>query len=73
MALKSTKATEVLLKAGAWIREYQGGQTEIHEAAAKGLLDILELLLKDPRITPRDINKLDGRGRSAVYRSAVCC
>lgn len=70
MALKSLKATEILLEAGAWITENLCKQTELHEAASKGLLDILELFLKDPRINLTDINKVDDRGRSPLNRLA---
>lgn len=68
VALKSLKATRLLLKAGAWIQENLCKQTELHEAASKGLLEILKLFLDDPRMTPHDINKIDSRGRSALHR-----
>lgn len=68
VALKSLKATKTLLNAGAWIQENLCKQTELHEAAAKGLRDILEVFLNDPRMTSRNLNKTDDRGRSALYK-----
>lgn len=68
--MKSTKATDVLLKAGAWLVEGPCKQTELHEAAANGLLEILEMFLEDPRITVDDVNRSDGCGRTPLYRAA---
>lgn len=68
VALKSLKATEMLLDAGAWISENFSKETELHEAASKGLRDILEIFLNDSRMTMQVINKVDERGRSALYR-----
>lgn len=68
VALKSLKATEALLKAGAWIQENLCKQTELHEAASKGLADILQVFLNDPRMTVQGINKTDDKGRNALYR-----
>lgn len=68
VAIKNLKATKVLMKAGAWIQENLCKQTELHEAASKGLRDILETFLNDPRINVNDINRTDDRGRSSLYR-----
>lgn len=70
VALKSARATETLLQAGAWIDKFPCRGTEIHEASGNGLLEILQMILTDPRITPNDINKEDGCGRTPVYRAA---
>lgn len=68
VALRSLKATEALLKAGAWLQENLCKQTELHEAASKGLLEILEVFLGDSRMTQYMINKVDASGRSALCR-----
>ncbi|KAI4464127.1 transient receptor potential channel pyrexia [Holotrichia oblita] len=68
--LKSTKATKCLLKAGAWITEGPCGDTELHEAAANNLVEILTYFLDDKRITFNYINKRDKCGRTPAYRAA---
>lgn len=58
------------MKAGAWLHEGPCHQTELHEAASKGLIEILEKFLDDTRITLGDINKPDAGNRTPVYRAA---
>lgn len=72
MVLKSTKATKCLLRAGAWITEGPCGHTELHEAAANNLVEILTYFLEDKRITSNYINRRDKCGRTPAYRAANC-
>lgn len=58
------------MKAGAWLREGPCYQTELHEAASKGLIEILQKFLDDTRISLGDINKPDACNRTPVYRAA---
>lgn len=68
--MKSAKATQYLLNAGAWITEGPCGETELHEAAANNLLEILQILLSDKRITIQNINQKDRCDRTPAYRAA---
>lgn len=70
VTLKSVKATEKILKAGGWISEGLGLQTELHEVCTNGSIEILEMLLGDPRITSSDINKADACNRTPMYKAA---
>lgn len=70
--MESTKATEILLNAGGWISRDVWKGTELHKAAANGLMEILQKLLADSRITVDDINKSDECGRTPVYMAAHC-
>lgn len=70
VSLNSTKATKDLLKAGAWISEGLCKQTELHEAASNGLIEILQLILNDVRIKKEDINKEDACNRTPIYEAA---
>ncbi|KAK9737004.1 Ankyrin repeats (3 copies) [Popillia japonica] len=72
VVLKSTKATKCLLRAGAWITEGPCGHTELHEAAANNLVEILTYFLEDKRITSNYINRRDKCGRTPAYRAANC-
>ncbi|KAK5643782.1 hypothetical protein RI129_007627 [Pyrocoelia pectoralis] len=69
--LKSKHAVSTLLKAGAWLSIGSCYQTELHEAAANGSLDILEAFFNDPRITVADINKTDAYTRTPLHRAAL--
>lgn len=70
VTLNSRKATKDLLKAGAWISEGVCQQTELHEAAANGLIDVLQLILDDVRIRKEDINKVDIGNRTPTFKAA---
>ncbi|KAK4887174.1 hypothetical protein RN001_003445 [Aquatica leii] len=71
VTLKSKNAVNTLLKAGAWLTEGPSYQTELHEAASNGTIDIIEMFLNDPRITLSDINKCDRYGRSPLHKAAL--
>lgn len=68
--MKSIKATQCLLTAGAWITNGPCDETELHEAAGNNLFEILQLFLEDKRITLENINKKDKCGRTPAYRAA---
>lgn len=70
VAFKSTRSVAALLKAGAWLTLGPCHQTELHEAAANGLIDILEMFLEDPRVTLEDINMPDDYERTPLCRAA---
>ncbi|XP_031338155.1 transient receptor potential channel pyrexia-like [Photinus pyralis] len=71
VTFKSKHAVNTLLKAGAWLTIGSCYQTELHEAAANGSLDILETFFNDPRITVEDINKTDAYRRTPLHRAAL--
>lgn len=58
------------MKSGAWISEGVCQQTELHEAAANGYIEILHLILDDVRIKKEDINKVDIGNRTPTYKAA---
>ncbi|KAF5271907.1 hypothetical protein FQR65_LT05054 [Abscondita terminalis] len=71
VSLKSEKAVSILLKAGAWLTEGTNRQTELHDAASNGSIGIVEMILKDPKITINDINRSDEFGRSPLHKAAL--
>lgn len=66
----SLTAVEMLLQANARLKKAKDGQTPLHEAAGRGNLEIVKLLLK---YTKNDrINEPDMFGKTPLHKAAFC-